>query len=392
MKRKIIATIVSLTLLAGLLTGCGNTAAELPQDTKADETVQPEADPAEEEESTIADAGVVEEESAEDTEVSESDYDDPNNLPTYSYQGTEPYMDVICDYLVESERGNFSDAGVFIPFGLIVEVDDSDPKNIIAYGAFDIEGFDLYNTTLISTCASYGSGAIYLETNDDGTYTVTDSDIPLMEEECREVFAPVKGLYEKVTAASDREIPGIREQAIADYINTNGLNITQWQDFGHLPVPVLNAPPTPEEAQFYHYVSKFGYEITYDLRALSLLASDEDDMYGTVEETWTGTLMVIEKQEESDADAAIAAALSDAGAGQLESTAATVNGIECRRAVYDEQLDDGRIFRYICYAVPAGDQMFTIRLDTTWEAGVSEMTADDLDQVFESTLATFKVL
>ena len=68
------------------------------------------------------------------------------------------------------------------------------------------------------------------------------------------------------------------------------------------------------------------------------------------------------------------------------------DNISCKRAVYDEDISDGRIFRYICYAVPAGDKTITIYLHTAVQEGVSELTVEELEKTFEETLKTFTVL
>ncbi len=304
-------------------------------------------------------------------------------------------MGVIDDYLVAEEKSHVSDpAGVYIPFGFIAQVDDSSPDDIIVYGSFNLDGYDLINTTLFDKMGYRNYGAVHLKKNDDGTVEVVSADLPETEEESKEVFAPVKGLYEKVMSEADSKLDQLKEEAIAEYVNTNGLNITQWQQHGHSPVTVLNAPETPEDAQFYRFVSPLGYEMTYDLRELTLSSDDGGDVYGEVEPdgVWTGTLMAVKKAEGDDTDAAIKEALSDTDASTLTAGDATIgSGIACKRAEYDEKLEDGRIFRYVCYAVPADKGVITVVIETTVEKGVSELSVEELEKKFESTLSTFKI-
>ena len=392
-----------------IMTGCGSAAATQPQadtapaaaeETAAEETTA-EDTAADTAETNATETPVQDEkgtESAEDAgeaETAGAAYEDPKSLPPYTYQGTEEYMDVIDAYLINEEKSNMSDqAGVYIPFGFIAHIDDTKPEDMIAYGAFNMDGYELINTTLFETTGYRCYGAMHLKKKDDGSVEVINADLPLTEEESEELFAPVKGLYEKVSKEAYSRLDELQQEAIAEYINTNGLNITQWQQSGHAPVAVLNAPDTPEEAQFYTFASPMGYKMTYDLREFTLSSCDEDDTYGAIEpdDVWTGTLMVVKKQEGSDTDAAIAAALSNTDASALKADDATIgSGIACRRAEYDEKLEDGRIFRYVCYAVPADGNVITVVIETTVEKGVSELSVEELEKKFESMLSTFTI-
>ncbi len=382
-----------------LITGCKAKTSETVAETttSASETVQETVEAQEsptEAESESDEKDTVE--SKDDTETSTEQesvsYEDPKSLPAYSYQGEDKYLEVINDYLLQTEKETFgdNDSDVFIPFSMIFHIEDEDPEDIVAYGSYNIFGYKLLNTTLFGDCGSMSMGAVHLKTTDDGGYVVTKADLPLVSEEVEEVFAPVPGLYEKANELLDSEGDNLRAESIADYVRSNHLNITQWQDYGHAPVAVIDAAETPEAAQFYTFDSPFGYEITYDLRELSLMSSD-NDMYGKVEEDYTGTLMVINKYDIEDADAAITKALSNTDAGAIKGEDAEIAGIPCRKAVYDEKLEDGRIFRYICYAVNVDGGNLVITTETTVEKGVSEISVEELEKIFKPTLDTFSL-
>jgi hypothetical protein len=211
-------------------------------------------------------------------------------------------------------------------------------------------------------------------------------------EESMELFAPVEGLYEKVLKAMDTEAVKAQEEALAEYVSENGLNITQYQHFGYEPIPIGTAV-TPEEAQSYRYASPLGYEVSYDLRDFTLSADEASDMIAMVNDNDSGTFMIAALQDTKDPDEAIALALSDAEADSFTCTDAVIgDGISCRKTVYDETLEDGRIFRYVGYAVPVKDKVLTILIETTWEKGVSEMSTEDLEKVFKDMLASFALL
>ena len=400
--KRIVKALLAAQAVMLLMSGCGadsDTAPASAEGSLAQEEVTVEASEAAETTEAVQEtddgstASAAEAAAADASGGVYSSYDDPAALPAYKYQGTDKYLDVISDYLIELELESRGDdlPDVFIPFSIIVQTDESDPQAVTVYGSFNMDGYDLRNTTLESVTSSRGNGAIHLKKKDDGSFEVTEAELPVVDEEEPEVFASVPGLYEKVKALSEDELNAAHEQAIAEYINSNGLNITQWQDYGKPPVPVINAPETPEEAEFHVYESPLGYTMTYDLRELTLAASPDYDMYGRIEDTYTGTFMDIEKSSGADAEAAIKQVLNGSEAAMGDITDATINGIKCSRTELDDKLEDGRIFRYVCYAVPAEDGVITILLETTCEKGVSELSVAELEKIFEGALATFSV-
>ena len=381
----------AMLLIAGC--GAGNGTAAVTEDNNGAEISAEETEEKEEVQSESAEE--IQDANDDTKEVTSSQtsasYDDPGSLPGYSYQGTEDYYAEINDYLVSHAKEEFGPElpDVFIPYSIIVQTDEKDPEDIIAYGIYSVDGYDLLNTTLENTTGSMSYGAFHLKKNDDGTFEVKKADLALVDEDAIDLFAPVEGLYDKVIAVPDEEIENAREESIAEYVNANGLNITQWQDYSHDPVAVKGAPDTPEEAQFYVYDSPLGYQITYDLREFSLMPSEDEDMYGKIRESDNATLMVIKKAEEKDADAAINAVMSDFEGGNSETVDDTIGGISCRRAEHDEKLDDGRIFRYVCYAVPANDGVITLLLETTVEDSGAGMSTEELEKAFNGMLSTF---
>ena len=390
MKKRMITAAVAVTA-AMLVAGCGaqNASTAQPSETVSTEVTSAETEAKEEPVST--EQASVEEET--ESEKVTSKYEDPSNLPVYTYQGDEEYLDVISGYMVTDYAKNYGDQGdVFIPYSVVVERDESNPEDILVYGIFDIDGYDLRNSTLVTCCGGRNYGIFHLKKADDGTVTVTDAELPMTEEETEELFAGVPDIYDKVRAVTDEELNETRATAIAEYVNSNGLNILQWQDYGRLPVAVLNAPETPEEDQFYTFESSHGYGITYDLREFTLEPSDESDMYGKVEDDFTGTLMVIKKVPSVDPATALQDASASAGVTDLNVTDASIgDDISCAKAEWEEKLDDGRSFLYVGYAVPSGDDSIVVLLESTYEKGTNEITLDGVDELFASTISTFHV-
>ncbi|HAG69181.1 MAG TPA: hypothetical protein DCL38_04325 [Lachnospiraceae bacterium] len=400
--KKIFKELAAAQIMALLITGCAS-AVPAPVETAPKDGEQQVTEAATEAETAEAAVNEAEAEteaaaeaSADAPENEALPYDDPKSLPEYTYTGTEEYLDVISKYMIDQDAELFGEerADVYIPCSLIAETDDTDPENILVYGVFNIDGYDLLNTTLAAVNGAQNYGIFHLKKNGDSAEVIS-AELPLTEEESIDLFAPIPGLYERVVELENSQGNAARAEAIASYINTNGLNITQWQDHGKAPEPVLNAPDTPEAANFYTFKSDLGYQITYDLREYSHMFTGDEDIYGRIEpdDVWTGTLMSVEKTDGDDTDAAIASALSDTGAEGLTGTDAVIgDGISCKRAAYDEKLSDGRIFRYICYAVPAGGSVITVVIETTVEKGISELSAEELEKTFEATLQTFTLL
>lgn len=330
----------------------------------------------------MADAEFIEFQPVGGAAANTSSYDDPKNLPVYTYQGTENYVDVISDYMVNEhmEWDTEHVADVYIPYSIVSFTDDRNPDDILVYGVYSIDGYDLLNTTLAMENGSSGYGVFHLGKNDDHTFEVVKADLPESGIESKKLFDSVPGLFEKTVAMEKENAEILRAEAIADYVNTNALNITQWRSYGRAPIPVINAPETDEADEFYTYSDNPDYSLTYDLREFSFLQSDSFDILGVNEadDKWTGTAMEITR-EEPDAE------------GLTWEDASIGDGISCQRALYDEPLTDGRIFRNVYYRIPLKDDHLIVNLKTTVEKGVSELTVEELEQIFADVLKSFIV-
>jgi len=399
MKR--LALIVAVAVIISSLTGCTRNVSTSNQGSADIQTVadglavEEKALQSEDTQSldALSDDSIESEDKAADAEP----YDDPKSLPLYIYNGDDEYLSVISDYMVnEPEKlDRMNDADVYIPYSIIGHVDDGNPDDILVYGSFNICGYDLLNSTLVAVSGSWDEGIFHLKKNSSGNLEVISAELPISSQESIKLFDPVPGLYDKLQATFNEKGESLRQEAIADYVNTNGLYISQWRDLGKAPEPVLNAPPTPEEENFYAYTSKLGYRLTYDLRQISLLDTGDTEILGKIEplDVWTGTSMSVRSVDTKDAEEAISDALSDTDATTFDISDSTIgDNIPCKKVAYDEKISGGRIFRYICYAVPAGEKTITVSLNTTVEEGKSELSAEDLEKTFEDTLKSFSVL
>ena len=140
----------------------------------------------------------------------------------YGYAGTDPVEAAVYKYVVEELGKNYDASDASIPVVQIVNVDDSDPNNVVVYGDFWI---------------NY-PGVMHVSKDGD-TYTVSSFDMVAdgsgFEASAKELFgdnydAFMKAYSDDVTRAEQRTA------TVSDYVSLNGLEVTQYQDYGWDPV------------------------------------------------------------------------------------------------------------------------------------------------------------
>lgn len=314
-------------------------------------------------------------------------------LPGYKYSGDVEYIAEISDYLIDyyGNEVGLDNADVLIPYSIIVQTDENNSDDIVVYGSFNVDSYTLRNTTLCTGAGARGFGIFHLSKDGD-SITVKDGQLSQTYYDMQDMFSPIDGLLDKINALSDKEIDKARIESIEEYVTSNNLGITQWQDFGRAPVAIAGTT-TSEEEEMYTFKSNFDYEITYDLRKITLSSiDDEGDMFGRVEsgDFYSGTFMVICTSAYSDPEKAVYENNTDINPKDLEFTDTTIGSYPARRAQWSEKTDDGREMIYIFYGVDVKETVITIKLSTTHSDNVSEMSVEELDEFYADTLATFK--
>ena len=159
-------------------------------------------------------------------------------LPAYVYEG-DAETAAICDYLTNVVAKDCPEADVSIPYMRIVDRDESDPEDTVVRGDFWVMNYNLEGDVLEMDSGGDYPGAMHLEKNSDGSFTVTDFDAvgdgSLFEPSARRIFGDK---YDEFMAAqSDRDtMEEIRADFIRDYVKANGLNITAYKDYGWDPI------------------------------------------------------------------------------------------------------------------------------------------------------------
>ena len=372
--KKRMAFVLSLLILSLSVLGCGA------KETAAPATDTPDGDV---NGSAVED---VAEEPAENASVSLP-------LPAYKYTGDEEYLAEISDYLIDyfGKEAGLDDLDVLIPYSIIVQTDENSEDDIVVYGSFNIDGYTLRNTTLCSGPGARSYGIFHIS-KADGNVTITDGQLSQTYYDMQDMFSPIDGMLDKINALSDEDIEKARVQSIEEYVTSNNLGITQWQDFGRAPEAIAGAT-TSDEDEMYTFKSNFDYEITYDLRKITLSSiGEEGDMFGRVEsgDFYSGTFMVICTSAYSDPEKAVYENNTDISPKDLEFTDTTIGSYPAKRAEWTEKTDDGSEMRYVFYGIDVKETVITVKLSTTHSEHVPEMSIEELDEFFADTLATFK--
>lgn len=171
-------------------------------------------------------------------------YDRPvTELQVFTYNGDDPIMRAICNYMVASDyQSNQSHGTVQIPAPVILKIDDSDPSDIKVWGNFWSYSYVLEGTRLMTESGGEWPGLMHIAKNGD-RYVVTEfdrvGDGSNYTKDMRRISKGHIGLYQKflnVSTGDSKEVIKIREQMIRSYVNYYDLNVDSYQDFGWDPV------------------------------------------------------------------------------------------------------------------------------------------------------------
>lgn len=310
-------------------------------------------------------------------------------LNTFEYTGDDPYTAAICDWIIETNADSYAPGDVAIPCPLILEIDDSDPNDILIWGSFDLYWYELRNTTLFCVSGGKYPGLIHMSET-DGSYTVTDfdavgdgSDYPI---DVERIFGMREGLltrFEYSYAESD----AVRLEFAATYAAASGVRINQLQDFGWLPVALPGTGEIIEEDQTVIHTGGMGYSIKYDLRQFSYSSFDENYDYFSGVDVLEGISVSVQHYDDptDSVIAAIAESMTEPAQENVTVGAASVPSI----LVHDTALSDE--IHKNNYIIEMDGYCLVISTGNTYYSAADAPVVEGADEAIEAMLASLTI-
>lgn len=156
----------------------------------------------------------------------------------YGYAGTDPVEAAAYKYMAEEASKGFEKADASIPIVSIVHVDYSNPDEVLVYGDFWVDNYNVVGDTL--ECVSGGNfpGVMHMSKSGDG-YIVSSFDMvedgASFDSSAKRLFGDNYDAFMKVYG-DDEARAELRKTIVSDYVNLNGLAVSQFQDYGWDPV------------------------------------------------------------------------------------------------------------------------------------------------------------
>ena len=189
----------------------------------------------------IGACGAKEEAAVEEENVATEDTESEPEVDgtAYGYAGSDPVEAAVYKYLSEEVSKDYDDAEVHIPTVNIVHIDFTPKDEILVYGDFWIENYNVEGDTL--KCASGGHYPGMMQVSKD--YVVTDfkqaADGEDFDSSAKEIFGDYYDDFMKIYSDSDLRNE-LRKVTVTDYVNLNGLSVTKYQDEGWDPVEIYH--------------------------------------------------------------------------------------------------------------------------------------------------------
>lgn len=189
----------------------------------------------------ISACGTKEEAAVEEENVAIEDSESEPEVDgtAYGYAGSDPVEAAVYKYLAEEVSKDYDDAEVHIPTVNIVHIDFTPKDEILVYGDFWIENYNVEGDTL--KCVSGGHYPGMMQVSKD--YVVTDfkqaADGEDFDSSAKEIFGDHYDDFMKIYSDSDLRNE-LRKVTVTDYVNLNGLSVTKFQDEGWDPVEIYH--------------------------------------------------------------------------------------------------------------------------------------------------------
>jgi hypothetical protein len=160
----------------------------------------------------------------------------------YGYAGDDPVEAACYQYMAEVIGPQYAEAEISIPTVIIVHEDLTPEDEVLVYGDFWVENYNVEGDTLKTVSGGNHPGCMHVSKSD---YTVTAfdqvEDGGNFESSAKEIFGDAYDDFMKVYGDSEAREEN-RKITVSDYVNLNGLDIKYYQDEGWDPVELYHAP------------------------------------------------------------------------------------------------------------------------------------------------------
>ena len=168
---------------------------------------------------------------AEPEETTEEAAEPEVDATKYGYGGTDPVEAAVYQYMVEEVSKSYDKTDVSIPTVSIVHVDYTPEDEILVYGDFWIDNYNIKGDTLRDISGGNYPGVIHLSKD----YVVTAFDQVAdggdFDASAKELFGDYYDDFIAVYNDSDARAE-LRRATVTDYVNFNGLDVKQYKDKG----------------------------------------------------------------------------------------------------------------------------------------------------------------
>lgn len=146
----------------------------------------------------------------------------------------ETYLTAIDRYLVDSIGKFFDKADASIPNIQIIAVDEQNPEDILAWGSYWLENYNIVGDTLKTASGGNYPGLMHIR-NTDGHFVVTSFDIvedgSNFKSSAERIFGDKYAEFSRVNS-NDVARDSARMVAIRKYVDSHGLKVNLVQDYG----------------------------------------------------------------------------------------------------------------------------------------------------------------
>lgn len=193
------------------------------------------------ESSAASSASSADAQSSASAEASSASAEEPKvDGSAYGYAGEDPVEAEAFRYIAEEMGKLYLQADATIPLVNIFFIDYTNLDDVRVAGDYWVFNYDIDGETLVTASGGNFPGVLHMKKEGE-SYVVTSFDRVQegagFEESARELFGENFEAFSKIHS-DDAARKELRTIIVSDYVNLNGLDITQYQDPGWDPIPL----------------------------------------------------------------------------------------------------------------------------------------------------------